>query len=336
MKFNPNRSNSEPHHPFFRNDDSASSFMPAEGNRMNRKVPSLFHFVYGLKPQTEPFHLIHYLCIASCIEINQPERVFLYYHYEPYGRYWDLIKKKLTLVRVSLDPFVSSFTYKDRGIKPYDYAHHSDFIRLERLLQCGGVYADIDTIFVNSIPEHLYEQSFVLGREPDITYQVTGKRIPSLCNAFIMSEKDACFGRLWLDHMKGAFDGSWSNHSTVLPRRLSSRYPELIHIEPQKTFYKHTWTRDDIQTLLQGCDRDVDGVVSMHLWAHLWWSKKRRDFSSFHAKRMTETFIRNVDTTYNLVARKYLPSSEKRKRLFFLPRWLTYHQAKGARPHDFE
>jgi hypothetical protein len=58
-----------------------SFYVPPEGNRMNRKVPSLFHFVYGLKPQTASFHLIYYRCIASCIEVNQPEQIFLYYHY---------------------------------------------------------------------------------------------------------------------------------------------------------------------------------------------------------------------------------------------------------------
>lgn len=301
---------------------------------MNKKIPSLFHFVYGLKPQTEPFHLIHYLCIASCIEINRPEQVYFYYHFEPHGRYWDLIKEKLTCVCVSLDPFVSSFTYEDQGIQLFDYAHHADFIRLDRILQNGGVYADIDTIFVNPIPEHLYMQPFVLGKEPDIICQTTGQQKPSLCNAFIMAEKDARFGRLWLTQMKEAFDGTWSNHSTVLPSRLSRQYPELVHIEPQRSFYKHAWTQEGIHTLLQGRDHDMQGVVSMHLWAHLWWSRKRRDFSKFHAQKMTETYIRRVDTTYNLIARIYLPAPRQKKHWFLFPRWRIGRQAKGDVPHD--
>ena len=26
-------------------------------------IPRTFHFVYGLRRQTEPFHLLHYLCL---------------------------------------------------------------------------------------------------------------------------------------------------------------------------------------------------------------------------------------------------------------------------------
>ena len=75
----------------------------------------------------------------------------------------------------------------------------------------------------------------------------------------------------------------------------------------QQTFYKHGWTREDIYTLLEGLDGDFSGVVSFHLWSHLWWSRRRRDFSSFHAGRLTERRVRRLDTTYNVVARRFLP-----------------------------
>ncbi|HXD22716.1 MAG TPA: hypothetical protein VN613_05100, partial [Gemmatimonadaceae bacterium] len=130
---------------------------------------------------------------------------------------------------------------------------------------------------------------------------------PSICNAFIMSEKDAAFGRRWLEEMPSAFNGSWSEHSTRLTHELAERYPAMVHVEPMRTFYKHPWTREGLRTLLQGCDRDFDGVVSMHLWSHLWWSRWRRDFSDFHAGLLTEHHVRSVDTTYNIVARRFLP-----------------------------
>ncbi|MEK7672190.1 MAG: hypothetical protein AAB344_08225, partial [Bacteroidota bacterium] len=61
----------------------------------------------------------------------------------------------------------------------------------------------------------------------------------------------------------------------------------------------------------KGCDTNYDGILSMHLWSSLWWSRWRRDFSSFHAGKLTEEYIRKVDTTYNLVARKFLPDKKK-------------------------
>jgi len=283
---------------------------------MANRIPNLFHFVFGLRKQTEPFHLVFYLCLESCLQVNRPDAILFHYCHEPYGPYWDLIRGKLHCVKVEAEEFVTRFVYRDSFTRRYSYAHHADFIRLEKLLEFGGIYADIDTIFVNPIPAVLKEKVFVLGREDDVVVQETLERRRSLCNAFIMSEKDAEFGRLWLLRMKEVFDGSWSRHSTVLPQELSEQHPDLIHIEPPLTFYKHMWTIEGIETLLRGCDRDVEGVVSFHLWSHLWWSRRRKDFSSFHAGLLTEDYVRSVDSTYNLVARRFLPPP-RRKHAWF-------------------
>jgi hypothetical protein len=272
------------------------------------RIPNHFHFIFGLKRQREPFHLCHYLCLESCYQVNRPEKIHFYYRHMPYGEYWDRIEDRLSLEKVELSPIVTNFRYgfRNRWSKRYSYAHHADFIRLEKLVERGGVYADIDTIFVNPIPDMLYSKPFVLGREADVECQTTGQVLPSLCNAFIMAEKGADFGRLWLKRMEEAFDGSWSSHSTLLPQRLSEVYPDLIHIEPARSFYKHMWTREGIQTLFEGCDTDFSGVYSIHLWSHLWWSKRRRDFSDFHAGLITEENIHTTPNTYNLLARRYL------------------------------
>ncbi len=279
---------------------------------MNTTIPNQFHFIFGLKNQKEPFHLAHYLCIESCRRINQPDKIYFYYHNKPYGIYWELIKRHLTLEQVDLVPFIAKFPYgfRNRACKKYIYAHHSDFIRLKKLIQRGGIYADIDTIFVKKFSDILLSKSFVLGREDDIWVGRSGLKRPSLCNALIMSQKGSEFAKIWLDAMEKEFDGSWSKHSTLLPYRLSKKYPDLIHIEPSRTFYRHMWTIEGIRTLFEECDRDLEGVISMHLWSHLWWSKKRKDFSSFHGDLITEDYIRNIDTTYNIIARPFLPQRE--------------------------
>lgn len=279
---------------------------------MSVRIPNIFHFVFGLQEQREPFHLVYYLCLASCLEVNKPEALYLYYHHEPYGPYWDLIRDRIQLVHIEPVDFVQRFKYRDKFVGKFRYAHAADFVRLEKLIEHGGIYADIDTMFVNPVPDLLREHSFVLGREDDIIDQETGERRASLCNALIMSEPGGEFGRIWLDGMAEWFDGSWSRHSTLLPYELSKRHPELLHVEPTRTFYKHMWTREGIDTLFCGLDTDFEGVVSMHLWSHLWWKKDRRDFSDFHAGLLTEDFIRRVDTTYNVCARPFLPPAATR------------------------
>jgi hypothetical protein len=273
---------------------------------MPPKIPRIFHFVFGLKPQIEPFHLLYYLCLESCRRINQPEKILFHYHHEPHGAYWDLIRPHLTLVRVELPEFVQRHRYRDRKIARYRYAHAADVVRLQQLLTTGGVYADIDTIFVRPLPPQLFEKSFVLGRERDVVNTHTGQPEPSLCNAFIMAERDAPFGRAWLDRIEAAFDGRWSTHSCSLPYQLSEEHPELVHIEPETSFYKFMWTREGLRALLEE-RHDLNDAFSLHLWNHLWWEEDRRDFSDVHGRMFTERYILDVDTTINLTARPFLP-----------------------------
>lgn len=283
---------------------------------MTQKIPNIFHFVFGLKIQSRRFHLVFYLCLESCMQINHPEKIYFYYHYEPFGPYWDLIKDKLTLIKVDLVEYITEYKYPSKYVKQFNYAHQSDFIRLEMLSEHGGVYADLDTIFVNPIPEHLFHQPFVLGEEGQIKDEATREFRSSLCNALIMSEPNAKFNLLWQDNIKKVFDGTWSRHSTLLPYELSQKYPELIHVEPIRSFYNFLWTSTDITKLLEGLETNLDGVYSIHLWSHLWWSRYRRDLTRFHQGLLTEEYIRNIDTTYNLAARRFLSNTPFQHRTF--------------------
>jgi hypothetical protein len=274
---------------------------------MNAVVPKQFHFVYGLRPQDRPFPLMHYLCLESCARVNQPDRIFFHCHHEPYGVYWDRIRPRLEIRPVELNARVRDYRYPDPKLSRYRYAHLSDFIRLDALIEQGGVYADIDSLFVNPLPERLYAQPCVLGREGDVVDAPGRPARPSLCNALIMAAPQSDFLLHWRSELDGAFDGSWSNHSTALPWQLSCRYPDLIHIEPVRSFYKYLWTREDLHRLLEGAEDQEPDVFSIHLWAHLWESRGRRDFSDFHSALVSERRIRRVDSTYNRIALRHLP-----------------------------
>lgn len=272
-------------------------------------IPNQFHFVFGLRPQRRPFHLAHYLCLESCLQVNRPKAIYFYYQHEPYGPYWEAIRRKLKLERVRPNTFIKDFRYNDSLIRKLRYAHHSDFIRLEKLLERGGIYADIDTLFVRPLRPDLFKHAFVLGREPDVLDTRTGKSSRSLCNAFIMSSPGAEFGRRWLEAMPSHFDGSWSNHSTLLPQSLADRFPELIHIEPQRSFYRYPPSTVGFAALFEDYQPIPNEVYSIHLWAHLWWEKARVDFTYLHQGRLNKEFVSNQTTTYSIAARPFLPDA---------------------------
>jgi len=276
------------------------------------EIPKEFHFVFGLAPQREPMHVIHYLCLESCRRVNQPAAMYFHYRHEPHGEWWERIRPRLTLrciAEAASFPDPARYAASDEGrfIRDHGltYAHEADYLRLAILLEAGGVYADMDTLFVRPLPSHLYAKPFVLGEEAPLP-GADGVLRPSLCNALIMARPGASFAQRWLGRMRECFDGTWSRHSNQEASRLWGEFPGEIHVVPQPCFYKHAASRRGLRTLLEGRDRDAADVYSLHLWAHLWWEARRTDFSVVHAGVITPDYIRSKETTYTLLARRFL------------------------------
>ena len=51
----------------------------------------------------------------------------------------------------------------------------------------------------------------------------------------------------------------------------------------------------------------AEKALSIHLWEHLWWDRKRTDYSIFHHGLLTEHAIRTEESAYNSLARRFLP-----------------------------
>ncbi len=272
-------------------------------------IPNTVHFVFGLRAQDEPMHFLHYVAVESARRVLEPDTVYFHYHYEPWGPWWDRIAPHVTPMQVGLVAAVEHADYSS-GVVPerYLYAHHADFVRLDALLAHGGIYADIDTIFVRRPPPDLYEKPFVIGEEPPVTNPLTGETGPSLCNALMMSEPGSRFARAWRHKMASALDGTWSNHSGALARRLGVEMPDDVHVEAEATFYPFGIDPASLYGLLLA-DRPVPGgTVSVHLWAHLWWDSRRRDFTPVHAGWCTPSALRRASTTLATLTRPYMPA----------------------------
>ncbi len=287
--------------------------MPANlSQRSMAEIPNVFHFVFGLRAQTEPMHIVHYLSLESCRRVNRPDTIHFHYRYEPYGKWWAQIRPHLTLHRVAgerqvADPRRYRNTEEGRYIEKagWSYAHEADFIRLDALLEYGGVYADIDTLFVQPMPRRLFGYDFVLGEETPRP-GADGVLRPSLCNALMLSRPGATFGTRWRVRMAEVFDGTWSRHSCQEATLLWSAMPDAVHVVPQRYFYRHAPSRAGMHMLFEALDPDFHDVYSLHLWAHLWWDIWRTDFTSFHAGLITEEHIRTVNSTYNMIALGFL------------------------------
>ena len=270
-------------------------------------IPRVAHFVFGLRPEPEPLHLVHYLAIASCLDVVRPTEVHLHSHHVPDGPYWDLIAPRVILHQVEPVRAVSEFAYADPAVARYAYAHHADFVRLDVLAEFGGIYADIDTLFVAPLPDELWSKPFVIGREADVPDPVTHTQRPALSNALLMSAPRSRFVDTWRAKIGEALDGTWAAHSCFLAHDLATLMPDDVHVEPQRTFHAFDATPAGLCKLLEGNERDLNGVVSLHLAAHLWWEADRRDFSVVHAGMITEEWMRRAPVTYAVAGRRFLP-----------------------------
>jgi hypothetical protein len=186
-----------------------------------------------MKPQDEPFHVTHYLGLKSCLDTQSPKNVVFHYHYEPFGELWERIKGEITHNRVELIPMIEDFQYRteDKANEPYRYCHHADILRLKILKDVGGCYFDIDTLFVNPVPESLFQKECVLGMD---YYAITS-------NAVILSKPKSDFITEYAKRQAKVFNGSWLDHSSDLLTKMVSTNGYDVHVEHPRTFYPFAW-----------------------------------------------------------------------------------------------
>jgi len=79
-----------------------------------------------------------------------------------------------------------------------------------------------------------------------------------------------------------------------------------VRVEPQERFFAFPASPRGVQQLL--CERQEipQEALSVHLWAHLWWERRRRDFTHAHAGWATPSFARSARTTLARLLRPYL------------------------------
>lgn len=253
------------------------------------KIPNIIHFVFGLKEQTEEFELYRYIAIKSAYDINKPDKIYFHYYHEPYGYWWNKIKDILTLEKII--PPTEIF-----GNKIYHYAHQADIIRLQKLIEYGGIYLDVDTLCLKSF-ENLLSNDFVMGMQGE-NY--------GLCNAVILSKPKSSFAIKWLDSYKNfrskGMDEYWDEHSVIKPLELSKIYENEIKILNSNSFFYPLWT--NINDIIFNENINIDEyklIISNNYCIHLW-----DTYSNNYLKNINENYIFTYNTIYNIFCRKFL------------------------------
>lgn len=261
------------------------------------KIPRIFHFITGLDPNFggRPFSFVHYMAIHSALQVNKGFRAKLYYHYEPSGKYWDAIKGEVELVPVDLPTQVF-------GNPVQLYAHKADVLRLQILLEQGGIYLDLDTICQRPF-EPLLDGRVVMGQEERLTPD--GERsVVGLCNATIIAPPDAEFLRLWYQTYRefkgGSIGDAWNKFSVQIPMALAREHPALLRVEPASSFFWPSWDETGIASMF-AMDCAFPDAYSFHLW----------EGESFKfTQELDRHSVLTMDTTYNKLARRFIEDGQ--------------------------
>lgn len=225
---------------------------------------NICHFVFGLKKQSEEFLFIYYIAVYSAYLINNPDTIYFYYHYEPYGTWYDTLKliPNLKLVKIDIPTHIGNKEIKKT-------AHKADWVRINMLYNKGGVYLDIDTICVKPW-KHLFNEDVVLGKE-----------VPNgICNAIMFTKPKSDFFKFWLDKYERHFNpNGWREASIVLPEKLSKEYPNLVTLKEPDVFFLPNY--NETQKIFVDTKQIPKNLISLHLWEtySMQYMKKINDWS---------------------------------------------------------
>jgi len=145
-------------------------------------------------------------------------------------------------------------------------AHRADIMRLDVLLEYGGIYLDSDVIVLQPFPKDWFSKSVVLGQEG-------ASASHGLCNAVILSEIGAKFLKYWRANYKGFTNSaSWNLYSVRLPKLLWMRYPEQIFVVGHKALF---WPLhyDNHVEMVFGANSSWGGWGPESFAYHTWGSK---------------------------------------------------------------
>lgn len=253
------------------------------------KIPNIIHFIFGLKPQKEEFLFIYYLSVLSAYIVNKPDKIYFYYYYEPYGKWWDRLKYKIPDIVFEKVELPSHIGEK----KILHFAHKADWIRMNKLYERGGIYMDIDTISFRSY-KNLLKYDTVLG------YEIQKDNL--ICNAIMMTIPQSPFFKLWLkDYEKEFKPDGWGEASIYLPGKINKKYPYLSNVLTENTFFRPYATEG--KDIFKNNVDPHKNLITLHLWESytIDYLKKIKDFSWIN---------KNKNTLYSKIVLSNINSSD--------------------------
>jgi mannosyltransferase OCH1-like enzyme len=217
----------------------------------NNEIPNIYHFIYLHGGQ--PFRISDFIAVKSAYEVQRPDLIFIYTDKEPENNiWWERAKKYAHIVLIDVPNVINNKKI------PY-FQHKADIMRLVILYEIGGIYMDLDVISLKSL-DHLREHTIVMGEEGT----------EKLCNCVVMSRPGTQLMKKWIKTYETSYGTTelcwWAGLSTIIPKRLSSEFPEEIHKLPCEEIMPFMYNDYSIFTT-EDYSNLYENSYTIHLWA---------------------------------------------------------------------
>ena len=236
-----------------------------QSDPVTEPIPSIVHFVVGQQDKREvkmkhasvvPFVFFNYITMLAARRHLRPSKLIVHYDQEPNTTWWH---------RAKHDPEIDMVLVQTRAVERIfnrtvdNHSHRSDVIRLEAMMEYGGIYLDIDVLVLRSFGPLLNLSDVVMAHEND-DRMTAG-------SAVIISRRNAPFIRRWYDAYQSFDQSCWACHAVQLPGKLAAMYPDEIRVLPTRTFFRPNWHEKDI--FRQATDYNFSDSYATHLWNSL-------------------------------------------------------------------
>ena len=226
----------------------------------NSMIPNIVHMIFLDK---RPLQRFAFLGILTVFNKVNPITLFIHCTHAPHGEFWIMIQemheiaKRIVIVNVNQPISIFSHTPASN-----DFAHQSDIVRLNILMNFGGIYIDSDMIVLRSF-EDLLNSTFTIGLQ---TYT-------NFCNGFIISHRNSRFLRVWYDSYRNVDFSCWDCQSSQYPSKLWLNMTNEVTALNVESFYDPSFSRQDIHELFQEnkfkparIRSPYSGKYGQHLW----------------------------------------------------------------------
>ena len=166
---------------------------------------------------------LFYLSCLSQIHILRVDTLYIHGDRKPTGAYWQEIEgmQHVRFVRRTFPDRVFRNVVNKRE-------HMSDVFRLDTMSRYGGIYTDVDAVWVNPIPRRLRAYDAVASYDWPQMYN----NYPDYLNLGVMLGKSGAeYWQAALGSMRSFKDDFFGYNGLLRPYKLFERRPDLMHIE---------------------------------------------------------------------------------------------------------